>query len=244
VATARSPSLFVLFLVFSLYFLFESLFESKCGGAWGGDKMEQKSNQDTRQLKKVFINHWRHYRHDLLNQIQLVKSYLQLGRMEDVKRSIDQIVVQAKQHSLLSKLSDPELAYDLLTYNYQSAPFYLDVEMTLTYDELDEIADEHNWLDMVKELLDLMEKGSKFMPDRPLPHFSLIFGREEKDLKLCVDFQGDWDTALGRQIMQQLKERVSLEQGKLVEYMHHHNRVVFDIMLPWPIAQSRNRTND
>jgi hypothetical protein len=130
----------------------------------------------------VFINHWRHYRHDLLNQIQLVKSYLQLGRMEDVKRSIDQIVVQAKQHSLLSKLSDPELAYDLLTYNYQSAPFYLDVEMTLTYDELDEIADEHNWLDMVKELLDLMEKGSKFMPDRPLPHFSLIFGREEKDL--------------------------------------------------------------
>lgn len=195
--------------------------------------MEQHPD-DHLQLKKRFISHWRQYRHDLLNQMQLVKSYYQLGRMDDMMRCIDQFVVRVQQESLLSKLDDPELVYMLLTYNYESHPLYLDIELTLSHEEMEAIADQKSWFNMVKELVSLMEKGCKPGQNQPLPHFSLVLERHADELSLSAELQGGWDTAVGSHIMERLREKVTIQQGKLVEYNHHNHGVMFEIRMPWP----------
>jgi len=62
----------------------------------------------------------RHYRHDYLNDIQLIKSYTALGKTEKVNQVIDRISQRAEQESRLSSLNAPGLAEFLLTYNWKS----------------------------------------------------------------------------------------------------------------------------
>ena len=189
--------------------------------------------QETQQLKKTFIDHWRQYRHDLLNQIQLVQGYLQLGRLQDVQRYIDQIVVRARQEALLSRLSDPDLVYDLLTYNYQPRPFELDLEMALEAEDLDEIGKRENWIHLFKKLMELFE--SVYVPDEHesrQPLFVLV-DRDEELLSIKAEWRGKWDWETGKVLIPALREKVLKEQGKLVEQLDAE-QLLIEIRLPWP----------
>lgn len=191
---------------------------------------------ESQRWKKIVIDHWRQHRHDLLNQIQLVKSYLQLERLHDAHLYLDQIVVRARQEALLSRLGDPDLAYDLMTYNYQSRPFELDLEMALDEEDLDQIGKEYNWLELLKKLMELFE--SVYVPADRVERQSLflLVARDGEHLLMKGEWRGKWERQKGEGKILALRERVDLEQGKLVEQLGEE-LLCLDIRLPWPVVQ-------
>lgn len=61
----------------------------------------------------------RHYRHDYLNKIQLIKGYLSLGKLDKVNEVLEDIVKLSENETNLSNLNMPLLAELFLTYNWQ-----------------------------------------------------------------------------------------------------------------------------
>jgi len=71
----------------------------------------------------------RYSRHDWLNKIQLIKGNLELGKPDEVKAIIDQLVNDAKNEAELSNLNMPKMAEFLITGNWKKFPFALDYEI-------------------------------------------------------------------------------------------------------------------
>ncbi|TMW73986.1 Spo0B C-terminal domain-containing protein [Alteribacter natronophilus] len=71
----------------------------------------------------------RHYRHDWLNQMQLIKGNLALGKTERVEALLDDIILQAKNEAKLSNLNGNRLAEKLLTFNWEPHNFRLNFEV-------------------------------------------------------------------------------------------------------------------
>lgn len=71
----------------------------------------------------------RHARHDWMNDLQLVKAYLALDKVEDAMRAVDQAILKAAQESKLCNLGMPGMAELLLTYNWSTHAFWLEFEV-------------------------------------------------------------------------------------------------------------------
>ncbi|MGV3487891.1 MAG: Spo0B C-terminal domain-containing protein [Tuberibacillus sp.] len=82
-------------------------------------------NYDEHQVVDIL----RAVRHDLLNQIQLLKVNASLKRLDRVERIIDEIVYKAKAEAKLTNLQVPKTTLFLLGYNWQPKPFKLKTEV-------------------------------------------------------------------------------------------------------------------
>ncbi|MCQ6266424.1 sporulation initiation phosphotransferase B [Fictibacillus sp. WQ 8-8] len=71
----------------------------------------------------------RHARHDWLNQLQLIKANLSMGRTERAKEIIEEIILISRHESNLMNLKVPELAEYLITFNWLKHPIVLETEV-------------------------------------------------------------------------------------------------------------------
>ncbi|EGL81613.1 hypothetical protein CathTA2_2976 [Caldalkalibacillus thermarum TA2.A1] len=197
--------------------------------------MNPVTNKDEREIKKKIIDHLRHYRHDMLNHIQMVKSYVQLGRLADVQRYIDHMTQQAHQESLLSQLGDPELAYLLLTYNYQrDHKLHLDVEVNLEAEQMRQIGREHpHAFHLVHRLIELVETGCNPVPFEKPPQLYLLFEGDDHCLSVMCDYRGNWAPDIGCRHLLELQDKVLRCQGKLVEKVQTEQQLTLEIICPW-----------
>jgi stage 0 sporulation protein B (sporulation initiation phosphotransferase) len=140
----------------------------------------------------------RHYRHDLLNHIQLINGYLAMGKVEKVQSLIDELVRQSKNESHLSNLNMNQLAKEVLTFNWEAHSFHLKFEV------LSKADDWSYWEEMIvsffREMMSLFDEYTKFGEDQNV--FLMINDIEEKVLE--IDFQGslcvdkEWDRKITR----------------------------------------------
>ena len=70
-------------------------------------------------------------RHDWLNQIQLIKGYLELERPERALYVIEDIIIQTHQESLLSRLDLPEFSEWLLTHSWNQPLLQIEFEILM-----------------------------------------------------------------------------------------------------------------
>lgn len=71
----------------------------------------------------------RHSRHDWLNHIQLIKANLSLNRIGRVNEIIEEITARSRHESRLTNLHIPRVAEMLLTFNWNSHVYHLEVEV-------------------------------------------------------------------------------------------------------------------
>lgn len=71
----------------------------------------------------------KHSRHDWLNKIQLIKGYLDLNQLEEVKRILNEVLIETKNFTHLDRLNLPMFATLLYTHNWSSTSFFLDFEV-------------------------------------------------------------------------------------------------------------------
>ncbi|QKS70758.1 Spo0B domain-containing protein [Paenalkalicoccus suaedae] len=72
----------------------------------------------------------RHYRHDRLNDLQLIKGYLKIGRLDKVEAIVELVVQQAFNESRLSSMGFDQFAKRLISYNWESRPFIVQYEVS------------------------------------------------------------------------------------------------------------------
>lgn len=71
----------------------------------------------------------RHSRHDWLNKLQLIKGNIDLNKMDRVKAVIEEIIIETQHESRLSNLEMPNFVETLLTANWRSFPFRVELEV-------------------------------------------------------------------------------------------------------------------
>ncbi|OKL38223.1 Spo0B C-terminal domain-containing protein [Domibacillus mangrovi] len=71
----------------------------------------------------------RHARHDWMNDIQLIKGFLALNKIDEAARAADHIIVKAVQESKLCNLGMPEMAEMFITFNWKKHKFVLEFEI-------------------------------------------------------------------------------------------------------------------
>lgn len=105
------------------------------GGAfWTGRYLARLVVRDMRRAEREgqeeAIRLLSQYRHDVMNQMQLVKGYLQLKKFDKLQGPVGKLVADARRHSSLSNLPDPRLAYRLLARDLSVPVLVLQVELS------------------------------------------------------------------------------------------------------------------
>ncbi|MEQ6375784.1 Spo0B domain-containing protein [Bacillaceae bacterium S4-13-58] len=67
----------------------------------------------------------RHYRHDWMNQYQLIHGYASMNRLEDVKKKVQEGIEKSREESKLVQLHAPHLALWLISFNWYEEVFRL-----------------------------------------------------------------------------------------------------------------------
>ncbi|MDM5298934.1 sporulation initiation phosphotransferase B [Bacillus pumilus] len=126
-------------------------------------------------------------RHDWMNKLQLIKGNLTLEKYDRVFEIIEEMVIEAQHESKLSNLKIPQLAYDFLTFNWESH------FITLEYEVLGETRDlsayESQLLTISRELFSIFDQS---VCQKTENHLTVTFQTDhpENDVFLYVDFKG------------------------------------------------------
>jgi stage 0 sporulation protein B (sporulation initiation phosphotransferase) len=183
--------------------------------------------EGTVRRKQEFIDYLKHYRHDWLNHIQVVKGYITLGKAEDAQRYLDGVIIKSLEESKISQLGDPDLAYFLLTYNWRQDRVILDVEIDHNSVEISSIGKDYPYLlAWIKELTTMVERQCDQEDEN---HLLIVLCIDDKGLIVKVDFEGDWPETDGKAAIVALKEIVKKDQGTLVIEEHNTSQFCFEI---------------
>ncbi|HET7522411.1 MAG TPA: Spo0B C-terminal domain-containing protein [Bacillales bacterium] len=135
--------------------------------------------------------HWdplellRHSRHDWLNDIQLIKANLSLNRLDRVHEIIEEITSRSQNESKLTNLHIPKVAVLLLTSNWETHPYRLQVEVA---------GDERNLSAVQQDLFHGLVSFFQLLDDGVDPmfenHVLITFKLMDDDVRLTIDFAG------------------------------------------------------
>lgn len=192
--------------------------------------------------KERFIGFLRHYRHDWLNHLQIIKAYLSMDKKDELCRYLNQLIVQVHDEARLSQLGDPELSYFLLTYNWVQDKLHLDVEIESTNgEEFSKLGEEYPYLlPLLQQIIGLLEEIClPFDENRLL----LLFSYEENQLMINFDLLGQWDRRAVNEKVEALEELVAKKQGKLEYDLHNQEHISF-VFIAQKECLSKNRGVD
>lgn len=171
------------------------------------------------------IQAMRHARHDWMNQIQLIKGFMALGKLEDAERIIETAILQARQEAHLCNLRLPNFAEKLLTFNWEERSFQLEYEV-LDHETSVNIQDE--WLsEWIDSLFYLIERHIKQYGDNLL---SLSIDKADEGLRFFFEFSGiiQNEQLLLEDIQSQLQASY-VQQWKIHEYSSQE--FLFEVVL-------------
>lgn len=134
---------------------------------------------------KNFIDLLRHYRHDWLNVLQIIKGNIALNRLDRVENIINDIVIHTENESKLSNLQIPKVAYYFITYNWQNHSIHLDYEIIGDVVDLSEYEETiYRWCSEFIHLLN--ECCYSYMENSLYVKFQLF----NNDYRIIFDFAG------------------------------------------------------
>jgi stage 0 sporulation protein B (sporulation initiation phosphotransferase) len=178
--------------------------------------------------KEEFVQYLKHYRHDWLNDIQVIQGYLSLGKIDDVKRVLDQVIMRSHDESKVSQLGDLDLAYFLLTYNWSQDRVILAVEIEEDTAEISSIGKNYPYLlPWIKEITGMVEQGCD--PEE-YNRLLIVLSVQEGRLIMTVEFEGGWEEQIGSNEFRKLGEIVKLNQARLIVDVHNDTEFRFDIV--------------
>ncbi|KAB8134738.1 hypothetical protein F9U64_11420 [Gracilibacillus oryzae] len=132
--------------------------------------------------EKEVIELLRHYRHDNLNDLQLVMGYLQLGKQEKAQAKINEIIAKANNERQLDRLQLPETMLWLYKKNWFSENLSLEYRIEIS-DETASFSDNS----LKQKLEKIFAELADFQQEFQYYHAILLFG---KQLQLTIE--GEW----------------------------------------------------
>ncbi|UOQ86146.1 Spo0B domain-containing protein [Gracilibacillus salinarum] len=129
----------------------------------------------------------RHYRHDWLNDLQLLLGYAQLGKLDRIENKIQHIIERSNQERGLDRLNIPKTMVWLYQLNWRSESFQLEFQSD-TNDQ-STIVDDELLLTKIQKIFQILPSyQEEFQQYRG----QLIFEKVDHLLHIHLIFDQNW----------------------------------------------------
>lgn len=108
--------------------------------------------------EKDVIQLLRHYRHDLMNHLQIVQGYLSMGKTEKVQTKIKDYMLHLQEESKLVNLNAPAFALYLLQFDSLHTNFRLTYHIDTENKDLQSV--DQQLVESCQQLMENLEKAS------------------------------------------------------------------------------------
>jgi hypothetical protein len=126
----------------------------------------------------TIYNRWlesiRGLRHDFMNDIQVLASYLVLHKVEEGRRFVEELTQRMEQESLLIQLDYAPLVVYLMTYNYQQDILRLEVELDRSFSLTDLSVRPQVFFRAIQRWLDIYRRHAITSKKETAPSRSLV----------------------------------------------------------------------
>ncbi|MGE7666188.1 Spo0B domain-containing protein [Ureibacillus composti] len=141
--------------------------------------------------------------HDFLNQLQLIKMNLDLGRVEESKKLIEQISEQFKANSNLNKLALSKTVEWLQTVRWRFPAIEIEINSKVNSpveEEVDELIADY----LEKTIIHVYDHLDPFIEQ----HLLIEISTDKEYLQLIFELKGQWDI---ESFQQPTLERMAVE---------------------------------
>jgi hypothetical protein len=158
-------------------------------GRGDGQGPEDGRTPDDEAQVRAFLHTVSLHRHDLINDIQLLQSYAQLGKIEKVRECIDMIRDKAAQETVLFHLGIPRLVYFLYRVSAEQRPFRLELELEPELHLDKAVPHAEAFADLVVDWIGMLQRHAG--ADEP-SFLSLAMFRQDGKLHVILDYEGSY----------------------------------------------------
>lgn len=146
---------------------------------------------DRRAMMEESLEVLRIYRHDLMNQVQLLQAYSQLKKYDRLQEPIQAMVQEAQRHTEWSALPSPMVSYVVLSRDIK----YPMLQLHVSYDQAEEPTDEAEGLAvcLLERLLDQLGELSKSLLEPISVDVWIVSFRQGYEIGWFADLSTDWE---------------------------------------------------
>lgn len=179
-------------------------------------KIRTKSERiEMEEAENKFISILNHYRHDWLNDLQIVFGYVKLKKYDNLERFLDKIKDKLEQESMIARLDVPSLTLDLISFRHSNHTFNLKLEMEQGLQlskgsVLTKVISE-----IIMETLRVFEDTAQ-MTSEKTNDLCIHMNREENAIILMFKYNGEYFSEKFEDAVKEKLER--LELGNQVEW--------------------------
>lgn len=181
-----------------------------------------------------------HYRHDWMNDIQILMGYVQLKKYDKLSALMEKIKTKVQQESYVSKLGIPHLILHLLTFQAEVKELSLDIrlveEVHLSELERPEASAE----DIIAVLDAFKEEATNSIEDENL--LVLYLSREGQRLLLTAVYEGAYVNERMAYKEAELNAKRLAEGGSKLEAQNGERKVIWK--LDWTYADVIHKEGD
>ncbi|NOU96036.1 hypothetical protein GC093_22835 [Paenibacillus sp. LMG 31456] len=161
------------------------------------------------------IHLFNHYRHDWMNEIQLLFGYVKLKKYDKLEDLMEKIKNKVQQESYISKLGNAELIVYLLSFQAEVKDLLLEIEMEREV-HLNELPlDSQGVGRLLMDLIQVFKRCSVFNGDGLGLH-DLVVKFTEKSNLLLIELQ--YQGLIGADVLAAELERVMFESIQTVKW--------------------------
>ncbi|WP_159881166.1 Spo0B domain-containing protein [Paenibacillus puerhi] len=156
------------------------------------------SEQDLRTLRL-----FNHYRHDWMNDIQVLMGYVQLKKYDKLPGMMEKIKDKVQQESLISKLGIPSLILFILAFQAEVKELRLEIRMNEEI-RLDELPGRGDVASGIQRLLEGFRAEAASSPYSDDNRLELVWTKGDRILRLDIGYTGAFRVERVRRLEQEL----------------------------------------
>lgn len=200
------------------------------GSAWilGAVTLNGRKVQERETILRLLT----HYRHDWMNELQVLFGYTRLKKYDILPEYMDKIRMSALQDSLICKLGNPALAVYLMERRVSGGNCRVEVELEKEMNLQKLAMSERDVFRLVEGVSERLIRHSSPAQGEPA---LLSLGFDEEESEVLVDFvfrgEADWERlrAAVSDFLQKYKDKLSIREEEYGE-----DQAVIALALPFP----------
>jgi hypothetical protein len=179
---------------------------------------------------RIFLRAVSLHRHDLINDIQLLQGYAQLGKIDKVRECIDMMKNKAAQETVLFHLGIPRLV--LFLYRFSAEQRHVSLELELEPElYLDKsIPCAETFADLV---IDWIETLQRYGGADEMPFLSLEMFKQDGILHVFLEYEGSYDERSVRERYEQSARFIAGQwHGAAMDTEYSDRRLTARLQIP------------
>lgn len=186
--------------------------------------------RDTEQNER-FIRLLNHYRHDWMNEIQVLFGYVKLKKYDKLEDLMEKIKDKIQRESYLAKLGVPELVIYLLAFQAEVKEIALRISMEQEIRVNELSVDTNRLLGLVAGIMEASKENARLFPYAEHA-LNVSFAQEADRLLLGFEYSGEMESARWSSLIERLRQKQETDEvWEHVESDHNQSAIRIALLL-------------